>query len=170
MVIEYNGNSILVKLGLSGIMLLGENLKINEKDLGFYLYCCLFSFGYSRDECNNIINSLSDQQKDMFLRYIGEKYNSLSEDQYLELYSQCVGQMGIQPSEFYKMSIDEIDSAYEGYLTNKEIEANLILNALIYNKKNINKYISLRSDEIQKGSKEEREKTFQYFGMEGIQK
>lgn len=47
------------------------------------------------------------------------------------LYSQAVGEMGITPSQFWQMTAEEVELAYEGYLRRQELTANLTKLAFI---------------------------------------
>lgn len=90
----------------------------------------------------------------------------LDELQIQELYKQMVGEVGIQPKEFFQMSPEEMDWAYRGYLERKETDINLVLTAL--NKFNNNDFDLIRLVEDQGytiGSIKERNEFFSSLGI-----
>lgn len=83
-----------------------------------------------------------------------------------EFYKQMVGEVGIQPDQFYQMSPDEIDLAYEGYLYKKETDVNLLLQVLFNHRNNNYEIINLLPENgFIPGSLEEREKWFNDLGI-----
>ena len=115
-----------LKFGLKGLVLLSENLDIlaTEK-LKFLLYCGLVS--QQPDITFQEIQEIIDQCDLSFL----EQPKVISRYEIQELYTKAVGEIGIAPTDFYTMTIEEIDLAYEGYLRKKETEANLYKIALM---------------------------------------
>lgn len=115
-----------LKFGLKGLVLLSENLDIlaTEK-LKFLLYCGLVS--QQPDITFQEIQEIIDQCDLSFL----EQPKVISQYEIQELYTKAVGEIGIAPTDFYTMTIEEIDLAYEGYLRKKETEANLYKIALM---------------------------------------
>lgn len=115
-----------LKFGLKGLVLLSENLDIlaTEK-LKFLLYCGLVS--QQPDITFQEIQEIIDQCDLSFL----EQPKVISQYEIQELYTKAVGEIGIAPTDFYAMTIEEIDLAYEGYLRKKETEANLYKIALM---------------------------------------
>lgn len=109
-----------LKFGLKGLILLRENLDIvaTEK-LKFLLYCGLIS--QQPDITFQEIQEIIDECDLSFL----EQPTLLSIYEIQELYTKAVGEVGIAPTDFYTMTVEEIDLAYEGYLRRKETEANL---------------------------------------------
>lgn len=82
------------------------------------------------------------------------------------LYSQAVGEMGIAPSQFWQMTAEEVELAYEGYLRRQELTANLIKLAFIEALHNDGNLISLVENKgYVLGSIEEYNKTFQQLGV-----
>lgn len=94
------------------------------------------------------------------------KIRDLSQEKIKELYSQAVGEIGIAPRDFYAMTEEEVEWAYEGYLHRQEVTANLILLAI---NKGLNEDYSLISLVEEKGytvgSKEERQRTFEILNI-----
>lgn len=83
-----------------------------------------------------------------------------------ELYSKAVGEIGIAPSEAIKMTEEEIDAAYEGYLRRKELEANLMVLAFLRALGGSDEPIYLTEEKgYELGSQEERERVFSSLGI-----
>lgn len=83
-----------------------------------------------------------------------------------ELYRKGVGEIGITPSDFWLMTIDELDCAYEGYLRRKELEANLFQLAMKNSLSGKAELIRLLDDKgYIVGSQEERDNTFLKLGI-----
>lgn len=55
----------------------------------------------------------------------------MSELKIKELYQQAIGELGLSLSDFYVMTPDEIENAYQGLICRKELEVNLIKTAII---------------------------------------
>ena len=82
------------------------------------------------------------------------------------LYTKAVGEMGIAPPDFYNMTQEEIDWAYEGYLRRLETNANLTKTAIAEVLSNNNELIRLTEDQgYTVGTEEERENTFIFLGI-----
>lgn len=82
------------------------------------------------------------------------------------LYSQAVGEMGIAPSQFWQMTAEEVELAYEGYLRRQELTANLTKLAFIEALHNNGNLISLvENTGYVLGSIEEYNKTFKQLGV-----
>lgn len=95
-------------------------------------------------------------------------YN-LDELQIQDMYKQMVGEVGIQPSEFFQMSPEEVDWVYIGYLERKETDANLMLTC--FNKYANNDYELIRLIEDQGyviGSIKERNEFFSALGISEV--
>lgn len=113
--------------GLKGLILLRENVDlVMDNDGRFILYCGLVSRQptITFQEVDEIIEECGLPDFDI-------SHNFLSLSRVEELYTKAVGEMGIAPPDFYSMTPDEIDLAYEGYLRRKETEANLMKMAII---------------------------------------
>ena len=83
-----------------------------------------------------------------------------------ELYSKAVGEIGIAPSEAIKMTEEEIDAAYEGYLRRKELEANLMVLAFLRALGGSDEPIYLTEEKgYELGSQKERERVFSSLGI-----
>lgn len=75
--------------------------------------------------------------------------------------------MGIAPPDFYNMTQEEIEWAYEGYLRRQEMTANLNKIAVIEALNKNNELIRLTEDyEYNIGTDEERKNTFKFLGIE----
>lgn len=162
MVIKTNNKSYIYEFGLKGQILIGENAKYNEDNIPFYLYCGLISKqpDITYQECLEIESTMSEKDKKSIKKYFEDNYKSLSQLEIERLYSQSVGEIGIQPSDFYSMTLKEIDWAYNGFMERKQKEVNLMLLALL--NRNKSEFIQIIPDkEYEIGSQEERDKTFQ---------
>ena len=75
--------------------------------------------------------------------------------------------MGISPTDFLKMTPEEIDLAYEGYLRRQETTANLFKLAIAQILSNNNDLIRITEEKNYSiGTEEERQKTFEILGIE----
>ena len=82
------------------------------------------------------------------------------------LYSQAVGEMGIAPSQFWQMTAEEVELAYEGYLRRQELTANLTKLAFIEALGGNTTPISLFEDKgYTLGSTQEYNNTFKQLGV-----
>lgn len=82
------------------------------------------------------------------------------------LYSQAVGEMGIAPSQFWQMTAEEVELAYEGYLRRQELTANLTKLAFIEALGGNTTPISLIEDRgYTYGSIQEYNNTFKQLGV-----
>lgn len=82
------------------------------------------------------------------------------------LYSQAVGEMGIAPSQFWQMTAEEVELAYEGYLRRQELMANLTKLAFIEALGGNTTPISLFEDKgYTLGSIQEYNNTFKQLGV-----
>ena len=82
------------------------------------------------------------------------------------LYSQAVGEMGIAPSQFWQMTAEEVELAYEGYLRRQELTANLTKLAFIEALHNNSNIISLVENKgYTMGSVQEYNETFRQLGV-----
>ena len=90
----------------------------------------------------------------------------LSSDKIERLYEKSVGEMGIPPADFFSMTEEEIENAYNGYLKRKELEANLTLLAFKKAISNDDKSIKITKEEnYEVGSIKERQQTFSSFNI-----
>jgi len=79
-----------------------------------------------------------------------------------EMYRKSVGEMGISPADFFNMTEEEIELAYEGYLRKKELEANLVLLAISKGISGDTSPIKItQSSDYSVGSLSERKETFE---------
>lgn len=168
--LEMGGKFYVLRFGLKGLILLSQMAKIDvEKNFEYIIYCGLIT-DYPEitiQEIKKYIQELSTEELSSLKAQIHNLHLSINKNKVAELYSKAVGEMGIQPSDFYLMTIEEIDLAYEGYLTRKEIEANLVMTAINFAKSNSSDLIRLTEDRgYEIGSDEERKQTFLALGIE----
>ena len=147
--------------GLKGLILMRENADlVMANDKRFILYCGLVSRHptITFQEIDEIINECDLSQLDI-------TPNILSLYEVEELYTKAVGEIGITPNDFYSMTPDEINIAYEGYLRRKETEANLTKMAIITSQND--ELIRLTEDKgYVVGNKTEREEIFRLLNIE----
>lgn len=164
MIIKTEDNIYILEFGLKGLMLLEEYLKQNEEDIEVVLYCGLIKNhpNITLSEIKQIARYLTSEQIDtLYHKKISIK------PIITELYAKAVGELGIQPSEFWAMSQNEIDWAYEGFIGDREAWANLMVMALDWSKKNNPNLIRFTEDKgYQVGSLEDRELTLKSLGIE----
>lgn len=148
-----------VKFGLMGLILLAENPDIVAIDKEFSLYCGLISShpDITLDEVRNIIATcdLSSLQLP----------NILSIYEIRELYTRAVGEMGITPTDFYKMTPEEIGDAYEGYLRKQETKASLMKIAFLDPDYDLIRLTEDRGYEV--GNLQERNEWFKNLNVNG---
>ena len=147
--------------GLKGLIIMRENANlVMANDTRFLLYCGLVSRqpAITFQEIDEIIEECDLSKLD-----INPTILSIFEVE--ELYTKAVGEMGITPNDFYSMSPDEINIAYEGYLRRKETEANLTKMAIITSQND--ELIRLTEDKgYIVGNKTEREEIFRLLNIE----
>lgn len=145
------------KIGLKGLILMRENASLLAmKDKRFILYCGLICQhpNITFPEIDEILEECDLSNLDV------SQYTILSIYEVAELYTKAIGEIGIAPTDFYLMTPEEIDLAYEGYLRRKEIEANLTKIAILTQEND--ELIRLTEDKLYEiGSKAERQATFQ---------
>lgn len=164
MIIKTDEKFYVFEFGLKGLMLLEEYLNQNEEDIEVVLYCGLIKNhpDISRSEIKQIVRYLNTEQ-------LANLYNHKISIKPIitELYAKAVGEMGIQPSDFWAMSEKEIEWAYEGFVGDKEAQVNLMVMALDWSKKNNPNLIRFTEDKgYQVGSIEDRELTLKTLGIE----
>lgn len=146
--------------GLKGLIIMRENANlVMEKDKRFILYCGLISKQptITFQEINEIINECDLSTLDI-------TPTILSVYEVEELYTKAVGEVGITPNDFYSMTPNEIELAYEGYLRRKETEANLTKMAIITSQND--ELIRLTEDKgYSVGNKAEREEVFRLLNI-----
>lgn len=146
--------------GLKGLIIMRENADlVMANDTRFLLYCGLVSRqpAITFQEIDEIIEECDLSKLD-----ISPTILSLFEVE--ELYTKAVGEIGITPNDFYFMSPDEIELAYEGYLRRKETEANLTKMAIITSQDD--ELIRLTEDKgYSVGNKAEREEVFRLLNI-----
>lgn len=117
--------------------------------------------GEIRDLLQNVENSEGSQSAISLTPLLEQAPFSLQ-----GLYSQAVGEMGIAPSQFWQMTAEEVEIAYEGYLRRQELTANLIKLAFIEALHNDSNLISLvENTGYVLGSIEEYNETFKQLGV-----
>lgn len=82
-------------------------------------------------------------------------------------YAIAIGEIGIPPTDFYTMTLEELELAYKGYAQRLEDQTNLLLLALIRSRSN-NKYELIHITEnlgYGVGSLQEREQVFQKLNL-----
>lgn len=160
-------------------------LKTNQKvyEVSFGLKALILYHNYS--------NQLVGQDRQTFLLYCGliTRHPDITFDEIKHIISQCdltglteppsispyliqglytkaVGEMGIAPPDFYQMTQEEIEWAYEGYLRRLEVNANLTKTAIAEVLSNNNELIRLTEDQgYNIGTDEERNATFKFLGI-----
>lgn len=149
-----------VKYGLKGLIILRENLNTEmTEDLELLLYCGLIGQHptITFQEVKEIIEECD-------LSSISQPRHLPSFFEIEELYRKAIGEIGITPSNFFIMTPEEIELAYEGYMRRKETEANLIKLAIISS--NDGKLIRLTEDlGYSVGNENERNKVFKELNI-----
>ena len=117
--------------------------------------------GEIRDLLQNVENSEGSQSAISLTPLLEQAPFSLQ-----GLYSQAVGEMGIAPSQFWQMTAEEVELAYEGYLRRQELTANLTKLAFIEALGGNTTPISLVGNKgYTIGSSQERAETFKQLGV-----
>ncbi len=162
MFLKTNQKVYEVSFGLKALILYHNysNQFVGHDHQRFLLYCGLITKhpDITFDEVNRIIS-----QCDL---------TGLMEPPYISpyslqgLYTKAVGEMGIAPTDFYQMTQEEIEWAYEGYLRRMEINANLTKTAIAEVLSNNNELIRLTEDQgYSIGTETERNATFKFLGI-----
>lgn len=149
------------KFGLKGLIMMRENSNLQmANDTRFLLYCGLIS-----QQPDITFQEIDEIIKECDLSIFDIKVNLLSLYEVEELYTKAVGEIGIAPTDFYSMSPDEIDLAYEGYLRRKETEANLTKMAIITSQND--ELIRLTEDKgYSIGNEKERKEIFKLLNID----
>ena len=120
--ITIDGKDYWFKIGLRGIIYLQSLSQYDESD---FFVAGLITF----DE-NHLSPAAAKElySKELFKRFVPSLVEQVSffSINFQGLYSQAVGEMGIDPNIVLQMSPDEITLAYKGYLRRQEMLANLI--------------------------------------------
>lgn len=132
MIINKGGVLYSFRFGLKGLMILNDLLYLDE-DEKFLIY---FS-GFITDQPNmtiqdvkTLLSKCSKSEIEMLNNYIDRNFSFITPLEIKELYTRVVGEMGMAPSEFYQMTVKEINTAYEGFKRKLELDANIYLIAL----------------------------------------
>ena len=164
--LEINGKIIPLKIGLKGSMLLNGKPNLNvEEDTNFILYCALLS--------NEPPITLKDLQElnipaseRIMLANELLNYKRPTNEKIEDLFQSAVGEIGLNPSEVWSMTKEEIDSAYIGYIYRQQLSANLILASLRKTKINSWSEIKLLPDKgYVIGTDKERQRVFSKLGI-----
>lgn len=95
------------------------------------------------------------------------KMRDLSQLEIEKWYAIAVGEIGIQPANFYEMTTDEMKWAYRGYRQRQQDVANMILLAInkSHTDDKINLFSFVSNEGYDIGSLENRHKTFIALGI-----
>lgn len=162
MFLTASGRIYEFKFGLKGLMLYHENLNLiaEQNFLSFLLYCGLIS-----EQPNITIDEINDIASQCDLSSIVPPKDSSS--LYIQgLYTKAVGEIGIAPDVCYRMTPEEIELAYEGYLRRQETTANLTKIAILEALNNNVDLIRLTEDKgYVIGTEEERQAVFKKLNI-----
>lgn len=166
MIIEFKGQNYIFEIGLNVLMCLQQLTNYSvETSLPILVKMGLEKYQpqISLDEVKEM---LLDSQIRTTLNCLLTQ-NALSQVELEELYMKAVGEIGIQPSEFYHMTVADIELAYEGYLRKKEIEANLQVTSINWAKSQSPELIRITEErEYEIGSLKERNEVFKNLKIE----
>lgn len=160
---EINGQTWWLKIGLKGIIYLQSISSQTEEDIFVASIITLqdVSVKTARELFRSVIFTA-----DTHLPLFKQASSFLSLD-VRELYVKAVGEMHMTPAQFFTMSPDEIEWAYEGYLRQQELQANLTKLAVVSALAKDPEPISIRgAAEYTIGSSEERDTTFKVLERE----
>lgn len=149
-IIEFETGVYLFKFGIRSLIALdtflnkNEQEKRNDKDSLAIVFCLSLKDNVksTQEDIYKLYYKLKKQYGKEYIRSlleevwaisVGTDFNDKSvslSTQVEELYVKAVGEIGIAPDLFYKMSPREIEAAYKGYLRKKELEGNCMLIAL----------------------------------------
>lgn len=120
---------------MKGIILLNQNLKESEQEnTEFLFYCGLISHQptISLQEVRAVLDFILINCPD-FLNWLKQEAinSAMNELKIKELYQQAIGELGLSLNDFYAMTPEEIESAYQGFIYRKELEINLAKTAII---------------------------------------
>lgn len=168
MIVYLKSQPLIFEFGFKGLIILNENLDNSDKDLSFWLYCGLLKYqpDITMDQCQVILEGMSPEQIKSLQDYISQTFTPFSQMEMAELYSQAVGEIGIQPSCFLQMSKQELDWAYDGYIRKKQLEANLGVASINTAKGGYQPIKLIEDKDYEVGTVQERETTFLTLGIE----
>lgn len=168
MILSKNGTLYSFRFGLKGLIMLNDLLYLNEdrKILIYYSGFITDQPNITLQEVKSLLKECSEFEINLLDNYIDKNFSFKSPLEIEELYTKTVGEMGIAPSDFYSMTLSDINLAYEGYLERIEVLGNIYLLAL--QMKNQNKAsIHLREDRgYEIGNLIERKRVFQDLGIQ----
>ena len=165
MIINFNGRKLMFEFGLSGLIYLSKNSYSNENLIEVLYYGLIRKHPYLTSEDLTLISqNLSDEDKQAIKSLITE-VPSISDKEIAGWYQQMVGEVGVSPNDFYKMTPEEMDLIYEGYITRKENDANIFLLALRAFKNNEKEILLKEERGYEIGSIEERNQTFKQLNI-----
>lgn len=160
MKLEIDGKTYQFEFGLLGLIYIRDNPYKRENLTDILWYGLHRQHPYLTSEDISVLSQYVNN--DSAIHQYCKNSPFLSQAEVAEYYRQMVGEVGIQPSDFYQMTLQEIDMTYDGYITRRETDINLLLLALKTKKTEIN----LRSEKKYSiGSNEEREQVFQALGI-----
>lgn len=165
MIINFNGRKLIFEFGLSGLIYLSKNSYSNENLIEVLYYGLVRKHPYlTSGDLTLISQNLSDKDKQAIESLIA-KIPSISDREVAGWYQQIVGEVGISPDDFYRMTPEEMDLIYEGYITRKENDANIFLLALRAVKDNKKEILLKEERGYEVGSIEERNQTFEQLNI-----
>jgi hypothetical protein len=167
MILSKDGAIYSFRFGLKGLIMFNDLLYLDEDEK-----LLIYFSGFITDQPNMtfqdvkaLLNKCSESEINLLDNYINHNFLSKTPIEIEELYTRIVGEMGIAPCDFYQMTLQDINMAYEGFKRRKEIDANLFLIAL-KQRNNLKADIRLIEDKgYQIGSSEERKLTFQSLNI-----
>ena len=166
--IKIDGKEVPLIFGLKGLIYLSNSIKYNERiSVGEVLKLGIragINDQYFSPYLNNkaILTDLKSQ-----ISALISSIDIPSSEEIDEMYRKSVGEMGISPADFFNMTEEEIELAYEGYLRRKELEANLVLLAINKGISGDNSPIKItQSSNYSVGSLSERKETFEGWNIQ----
>lgn len=165
--LKLKGGTFLFKLGLKGLMYLSKVAYKDERTNFFdLLYAGLIANqpDIKREEVEDLVEP---SEIDSILAMIDSKKVVIPPSREIEgWFKKGLGEIGLPLDSLYCLTPYELDLAYEGYLRRRELEANLTKLAFLQATRGDTTPIQvIPTQEVHKGSLQEREEMFTQLGI-----
>ena len=156
--VTQEGKRVIIKTGLKGLIqlakLLDMNVDLKDEDI---IYWGLWP---------QAIPNLTQQEQAELAKQILAAITIPTLEQADEWYRQGLGEIGLSLDTLERLTPEELDLAYEGYLRRIELTVNAV--QLAMRQPRFKKVTLVPEKEVTRGSQKEREETFEKLGIGGI--
>lgn len=163
--LEIDGKTYWLKIGLKSIIYLQSLPRQTEEDI--FVASILTLQDISINAAKRLYQRAAAVFNDDIYKPLFEQASSFLSLDVRDLYIKALGELRIDLAQFFIMSPEEIELAYEGYLRQQQLTANLtklaIVSALAKDPEPI---VILNTPEYTIGTDQERDKTFDVLERE----